>query len=1483
MALKSDNLPKGRKTFAKFGKEQPYVNLESTNTENKKTEAKSSPPEKTDKTTTKRREYERMAPKPDKLATNNSGEYERLATAQMEKRREDSFHGPLPPFDGVRFRECKKQRVGVAVIDYEAQKQGELTLKHGSMMEIVAEECGQEGWALARVDDLGRGDGTRVGIVPRHYLALMGSQPEIVAKESVKRTDDALGAGSYAEVFRGTYKGKEVALKLARTDCGEALKREALILSRLCHENIVQFFAMSIDPVFIVLELCEGGTLHSLYRKMESSDVLTVIFWAKQVACALEHLHGMNEPLVYADMKAENVLIKQKPCECALAEGTWKALADGGRADGRCRGCGGMRIDRLTLKLADFNVSRPAGEKRDSCSGSMPWKSPDMMQGAISHPKMDVWSFGMFFWELLTRQTPDLEAVIRWACFIKVGRPLPLPDDVPDALRQIFDGCWQWKKDERPSIVEVKTQLNKAEQSVDSSYKWKLATETQQKEAPAEVVLEQMQQQQQQQKMFSISEQKVQLYLERVYKKSYKKPTKMERILAAWFQPPDPKRQKRTAKLEKRSIGTPSGFRHIVSAQVERADNSGDKPTVKLYANAELAPLQRQQSHRSHDSLLECGREGGGDRGGKSGAPAVGYATLPRTFRVQQPQQKSPLAHNLLPPALPPKSSCCRAHPCCAKKVGGLVKIKTAKSNPELNILGTKSGGGKVFPMGMGGAQNAGEQKIRHRSPQPISRPHDYLSLLPSSCPSRYQQQTNACQRLNRPPPPISVTTDSSVGPERDCPLRKDRAEPNWTETDEAICDDNDLIGIMRRQYVNLPHSTQKAARRTNAVRQRMVADATESSDCSSDVTTPNGAIVEELVSLTAAEGDGAAMARENGSEKSISSRTGVDSLSALLNRRVSPPHHHSLSPSGALSGGAASIQLRRATCGELDKSKRGELGHSIFYVDEPDSPSAEGPNASHSLAATPSSDEMGSSGGGGGSARRRSNAGSGGVHRSIASLIFKPLIGAKSSPRCSDHHESDIAAGVASGGITMAWCFHPHHGTGVVHFCALSSAFVPEFQLGPAPGQLSTRPIEFVNESPSSAAAGRVTAQRNSQHNTKFIKRADYPENQARQRHRTESAATAAMQSANRRTHLNPINNGPKYLTTEQGRQRRVSSSLMDTVIEMHKCAPPSNAFGGALSPARPAQSPRGSSSLLNATIPLHANNANVSPFLLSPENAAFPHWHQRSRSSDSPAEKPLSPNDLADLLRRHPVPVDGSITNPSYVPMQENQSIKFLVPTAKGTHLAASPAPQFAAQQQEERPKRPMAMPPTENAKKNGGGTEDISLRCPTSQAPVLNRAEMAAEGLPGAFNDFSVSVSEQCRPTTLRLGHPPLPPSVPSPDIASVSFGLPTTNGMANGQNGAGGWDSGMCASSSNEGDDCSPQTFAPPKNVASGGCSSATVFPTAAPRVGPLRSSNASHPLHISPPFPPPPVPPKTPKDKEGPRVPPLPRNRRMMKQ
>jgi len=39
---------------------------------------------------------------------------------------------------------------------------------------------------------------------------------------------------------------------------------------------------------------------------MASSDILTVICWAKQVASAIQHLHSRDDPVIYADLKAEN-------------------------------------------------------------------------------------------------------------------------------------------------------------------------------------------------------------------------------------------------------------------------------------------------------------------------------------------------------------------------------------------------------------------------------------------------------------------------------------------------------------------------------------------------------------------------------------------------------------------------------------------------------------------------------------------------------------------------------------------------------------------------------------------------------------------------------------------------------------------------------------------------------------------------------------------------------------------------------------------------------------------------------------------------------------------------------------------------------------------------------------------------------------------------------------------------------------------------
>lgn len=40
----------------------------------------------------------------------------------------------------------------------------------------------------------------------------------------------------------------------------EAIKQEAVILTRLSHANIIKSYGICYDPVSLVMELCEGST-----------------------------------------------------------------------------------------------------------------------------------------------------------------------------------------------------------------------------------------------------------------------------------------------------------------------------------------------------------------------------------------------------------------------------------------------------------------------------------------------------------------------------------------------------------------------------------------------------------------------------------------------------------------------------------------------------------------------------------------------------------------------------------------------------------------------------------------------------------------------------------------------------------------------------------------------------------------------------------------------------------------------------------------------------------------------------------------------------------------------------------------------------------------------------------------------------------------------------------------------------------------------
>ncbi|KAF7635661.1 Protein kinase domain-containing protein [Meloidogyne graminicola] len=461
---------------------------------------------------------------------------------------------------GVRMR--KIRRVGTACSDYQAKENDELSLRHGSVVEILNDDSGEDGWVVARIDK-------KKGIVPKKFVVLVGSSPVFLNAEDIKR-EQLLDSGAMANVFRGFYKNQEVALKIPKkntTQNVEDLEREALILSRLNHENIVGFYGFELETPLIALEFCPGGNLLNLYRKMTSSDILTVIYWAKQVAGALEHLHSRNDPVIYADLKAEN----------------------------------------------DFNVSITGTIKYDGSNGSVPWMSPEVLECSDYTVFSDVWSFANFLWEVLSRRIPyKNHGFYAIHSFLEKDElPLPLPSNLPDEIFKIFKNCWIKNPSERSSIKDIVQMLDIAEQNIDNNYKWILPKEESENvdQTPTNDSLtnKNNNKDEEEEELYYNNSKgesiKIPIYeaimlIQRYGKVLGKEVDAMKKIGISIHPPAPPKRLKKS-KLNKESIGPPKDFRHNVSARIR--SSSSDEKVLVIHRGLN----QLLDRHRSHDSLLD--------------------------------------------------------------------------------------------------------------------------------------------------------------------------------------------------------------------------------------------------------------------------------------------------------------------------------------------------------------------------------------------------------------------------------------------------------------------------------------------------------------------------------------------------------------------------------------------------------------------------------------------------------------------------------------------------------------------------------------------------------------------------------------------------------------------------------------------------------------------------------------------------------------
>ncbi|KAI1714879.1 protein tyrosine kinase domain-containing protein [Ditylenchus destructor] len=646
----------------------------------------------------------------------------------------------------IRFRDPKRQ-VGTAYFDYQAREHDELSLKRGSVVEIIKKDCDEDGWIEAKIDN-------KRGMVPKNYIGLIGSQPNLIEFSQIQNSTKIIGTGGSSDVYLGTFRNQQIALKIPKKKQGmdvmkirEALEREALFLSRLKHDHIVGFIGMSLHPMLLVLELCEGGTLFNLCRRMSSSDALTVVTWAKQVASAMEHLHNREDPLVHADLKADNVLIKEIPCECGLNSDNWKDPSNYPEEDGPmqyvCRECGGRPLKFLTLKLTDFGLSRSVNTKRGSICGSWSWMPPEVIEKNQYSKQSDVWSFGVFLWEVLSCKIPftNYDAHVIMIAIVERKKTLPLPENCPEELQAVFGGCWKRRAAERHSFSTIIKLLEEAEQVIDIKYKWNVTDENQKHDKTHQTLSEIARE---------IEEGKI----------------KLDHWITQWnalakgvtLPPPAPvtRRKGKKGKLDKHSIGAPLDFRHNVEIKEVKGSPDGSSqtdpdskrfvinlkypepsvpedpepsseriPTTPRHSETPSDPrfqrnsrnpipspevnLQRAKNqnpkggytptpHSSQFGLNRLYLESQSNGFLTPGSSTSGLSTLPRIPKNCQHLLQRPRNCQNVPKTEVHQKSAWNCRPCCASqylganlgsRFGALVR-KNSKSNPELANIGVR-------------------------------------------------------------------------------------------------------------------------------------------------------------------------------------------------------------------------------------------------------------------------------------------------------------------------------------------------------------------------------------------------------------------------------------------------------------------------------------------------------------------------------------------------------------------------------------------------------------------------------------------------------------------------------------------------------------------------------------------------------------------------------------------------------------------------
>ncbi|XP_022856153.1 uncharacterized protein LOC111377307 isoform X2 [Olea europaea var. sylvestris] len=294
-------------------------------------------------------------------------------------------------------------------------------------------------------------DGHKEELISDAMIAEM--EADIYGLQIIKNADleelSELGSGTYGTVYHGKWRGSDVAIKRIKKACfsgrssererlAQDFWREAQILSNLHHPNVVAFYGVVLDgaggTLATVTEFMANGSLRNvLIKKDRSLDHRKKLKIAMDAAFGMEYLHSKN--IVHFDLKCDNLLVNLRDPQ------------------------------RPICKVGDFGLSRI---KRNTLvsggvRGTLPWMAPELLNGSTSRvsEKVDVFSFGIALWEILTGEEPyaNMHCGAIIGGIVKNTLRPPIPEKCDSGWRILMEQCWSAEPEARPSFTDITNRL----------------------------------------------------------------------------------------------------------------------------------------------------------------------------------------------------------------------------------------------------------------------------------------------------------------------------------------------------------------------------------------------------------------------------------------------------------------------------------------------------------------------------------------------------------------------------------------------------------------------------------------------------------------------------------------------------------------------------------------------------------------------------------------------------------------------------------------------------------------------------------------------------------------------------------------------------------------------------------------------------------------------------------------------------------------